>query len=35
VKLPGRSFWIAQVAGWSGYLLVLWPDAALLRERLV
>lgn len=24
MKLPGRSFWIAQAAGWSGYLLVLW-----------
>ena len=23
MKLPGRSFWSAQVAGWSGYLLVL------------
>ena len=24
MKLPGRPFWIAQVAGWGGYLLVLW-----------
>jgi anti-sigma regulatory factor (Ser/Thr protein kinase) len=24
VRAPGRPFWTAQVAGWGGYLLVLW-----------
>ena len=43
MKLPGRPFWIAQAAGWSGYLLVLWlsglvylsePSFAALLENL-
>lgn len=28
MKLPGRTFWLAQLGGWGAYVLVLWLGSA-------